>query len=142
MSVDEDSCVSQRRFGRVSRELIRRGEPIQMEGSDVATNGWIARLEAVRRFAKEPGGVALLVVMILFGFETGWIPSRLSRIDAKVDVHQTTLDRAIATRTQKDDRLAEILNRLVAEIEKQNKRDRIRECAEIQDRELRQKCLE
>ena len=133
-----------RRFGKTSRDLLRHGEPIRPE-DDVATvagNGWAARFDAVRRFVNEPGGVALLVLGVFLGMTVGWLPSPLARIETKVEAHQVTMDRIIALRTTKDDRLAEILSRLVTEVEKQNKRNRIRECAEIKDAELRRMCLE
>lgn len=137
--------MTEHRFGKLSRDLIRHGEPIRAGNesmTNMSSNGWSARIDALRKFVNEPGGMAVIVLAILFAMATGWIPSILSRIEAKTDAHQTTLASAIALRTQKDDRLAEILARFVAVIEKQDRRSRIQECAEIKDREVRMRCLE
>lgn len=94
-------------------------------------NGWVARIRAVREFACEPGGVALLVLAFALGVFTGWIPSPLSRIEARLIEHNDQAKDEISRRTQTDARLAKILERLT-----------LRECAEIKDVDVRRRCLE
>ena len=108
----------------------------------MADNGVVARFQALRAFVNDPGGVAILVLAFLLSMLAGWIPSPITRVEAKLDVHEAGIAVARATRAATDAKLADILTRLTNEIEKQNKRDRIRECAQIADRELRLRCLD
>ena len=94
-------------------------------------NGWVRRLRALREFANEPGGVALLVLAFALGVFTGWIPSPLTRIETTLAAHDATLRGAIDRRVGTDAKLAKILERLT-----------LRECAEIRDADIRRRCLE
>ena len=105
-------------------------------------NGWAARLQVVRQFMNEPGGVAFLVLAFVLGTYAGWIPSPLTRLETAITVHDARAVTAVAQRVETDKKLAEILTRLTHELTAQNRRNSLRECAEIKDLDIRRRCLE
>lgn len=105
-------------------------------------NGWAARIRALRQFVNEPGGTALLVLGFALGVFAGWIPSPLTRLEATIAAHDGRVVSVVAQRAETDRKLAEILTRLAHELATQNRRNAIRECAEIKEPDLRHRCLE
>ena len=126
-------------------ERRRRAEdPDEFDPTPVRgrANGWAARIQALRQFANEPGGVAFLVLAFVLGAWTGWIPSPLTRMGEALAAHDLRLATAVTRWVENDVKLTDALIRLTRAVESQGRRDALRECAEIKDLDLRRRCLD
>lgn len=102
---------------------------------------WPGRVKAAWIVINQPGGLAILLLGIGLALYTGYLPSPVTRTEAKVDQHIANVDRIVQVRSEEQRELVGALKRLTEEISRRNARDRIRECAEIRDLELRRECL-
>jgi hypothetical protein len=103
-------------------------------------NGWERKLYLAGKAVREIG-VPTLMLAVFVGWLSGWIPSSISRTEAKLVEHDARLNAAVGTRAETDRKLADILLRLTGEMEQRNRRDKLRECAEIRDPDIRRECL-
>jgi hypothetical protein len=119
--------------------LSRASRPVSEEPDDLRT--WPGRVKAAWVVINQPGGLAILLLGIGLALYTGYLPSPVTRTEAKVDQHIASVDRIVQVRSEEQRELVGALKRLTEQIESRNRRDRLRECAEIRDVELRRECL-
>jgi hypothetical protein len=121
-------------------------DPTNLNATSMASNGWERRLRSVLIvvdvLAEKPARLTVVLLAVGLLLYMGYLPSALTRIENKVDGHDAAVTTIVARTVVTDEKLAAILNALIAQMAERNRRDRIRECAEIQDGELRRLCLE
>jgi len=105
-------------------------------------NGWLRRARALLEIAQQPGNLAIVLMSFMLGIFTGWIPSPLLTIKTSLEHHDSRVDRLIEQRLRLDSKLVEVLEGLSREVRDQNRRDRVKECSQYKDVDLRKKCLE
>ena len=103
-------------------------------------NGGLTKLRAYAAIIKDVG-LGTLVVLMLMGMVTGWLPSPMAR-EETLKRHDDDMAKIIAFRTARDLRMTEVLERIAVSAEQQNKINRILICmAWAKDEPARQLCL-
>lgn len=97
---------------------------------------------------EKPGRLAVAILGVILLLYTGVLPSAatllrgdVADLKRELGAHDTKDQAAVAARSVTDARLNDTLLRLADVIEKRARRDRLRECAEIKDLQLRTQCL-
>jgi hypothetical protein len=123
---------------RLQAALARR-RAVEQDALDVQT--WPGRIKAAWVVLNQPGGLAIALVAVGLLLYTGYLPSVVTRIEAQLSEHRSDVGRLVVQRSQEQVELIGALKRLTEEIGARNRRDKLRECAEIRDGELRRECL-
>ena len=92
-------------------------------------------------YALRPGGALVLFVLVLVGWEAGYIPSVSRDAVAEVRQHERQTSERERERVRVYEKLSTALDRLAEEQRRQNEIRKFRECAEIRDADLRRQCL-
>lgn len=103
-------------------------------------NGWSERARTIGWLVNNVGGTTLVLAFLL-GMLSGWIPSPLTAIADDVKVHDQRVQALVLQRAETDRKLAAILEELTKEMRDRNRRDKLRECSEIKDRDVRDQCF-
>jgi hypothetical protein len=109
------------------------------EADDLRT--WPGRIKAAWIVINQPGGLAILLLAAGLALYTGYLPSPVTRTEAKVDQHISNVKEIVQARSEEQRELVGALKRLTEQIERRNARDRVKECGEIKDVDLRRECL-
>ena len=96
---------------------------------------WPDRVRFAWGLVNQPGGLALVLVVVGLLLYTGYLPSPLvaglARVEATVTAQGTSMRE-----------LAQSLDRLAEALERRNRRDAARDCDQIKDAELRHLCAQ
>jgi hypothetical protein len=140
LSREERKAVLQHEIRDVlNAMMLRERAEARAEAEDLRT--WPGRIKAAWLLVNQPGGLAILLLGVGLALYTGYLPSPVTRTEAKVDQHIATVDRIVHVRSEEQRELVGALKRLTEQIEQRNRRDKLRECAEIRDVDLRRECL-
>ena len=104
-----------------------------------AINGTLGRLRALAVIIKDVG-LTTMTLVFFAGVFTGWIPSPIAR-ESTLAAHVSNVKDIVALRTATDSQLTATLMRLTDLIADQQRRNRLRDCAEIKEPDLRRECL-
>ena len=110
----------------------------------IVTNGvktWIERVTAIAD-AINKIGLPIILLGLGIGAYFGWIPNPMGQLPQQLQTHDDRVSAVIHSRTETDKNMVLVLEGLKGELVRINRVQRIRTCAEITDRSLREMCLQ
>ena len=105
-------------------------------------NSWPGRAQALWTVINQPGGLAIVILAVGLLLYTGYLPSPLTRAEAKIDAHAVGTAQLESERRAFYAELAKTLGRMADGLAKSDRRAALRECDGIKDPEFRRKCVE